>query len=192
MHVGRLSIAAALAITVSACGPSINVSSDWDPAVDFSAYQTFAVLDEATGGQGLDQFTNSRIKSAIANTLESKGMRQVDNPDNADVAVGWQITTDQRSSYQTVSTGWGGYGRYGGRYGGWGGGGMSMSTSQTTETRYEVGTLVIALFDEAKDEMIFTSTGSKKLASDNVTPDEAQSRINQAVETILRDFPPGG
>ena len=192
MNVGRLMMTGALAVVVSACGPSINVSSDWDPAVDFSAYQTFAVLDEANGGQGLDQFTNSRIKSAIGSTLEAKGMRQVDNPDNADVAVGWQITTDQRSSYQTVSTGWGGYGRYGGRYGGWGGGGMSMSTSQTTETRYEVGTLVIALFDEAKDEMIFTSTGSKKLSSDDVTPDEAQSRINQAVERILRDFPPGG
>ena len=192
MRVEHLCMAAALAITVSACGPGIEVSSDWDPAVDFSAYQTFAVLDEASGGLHVDQLTDSRIKSAIGSTLEAKGMRQVDNPDNADVAVGWQITTDQRSSYQTVSTGWGGYGRYGGRYGGWGGGGMSMSTSQTTETRYEVGTLVIALFDEAKDEMIFTSTGSKKLASDDVTPDEAQSRINQAVERILRDFPPGG
>jgi hypothetical protein len=39
--------------------------------------------------------------------------------------------------------------------------------------------------------MIFTSTGSQKLASDNVTPDEAQSRINRAVENILKDFPPG-
>jgi hypothetical protein len=48
------------------------------------------------------------------------------------------------------------------------------------------------LFDETKDQMIFTSTGSKKLATDNVTPEESQSRINQAVETILKDFPPGG
>jgi hypothetical protein len=189
MNVGRLMMAGALAAMVSGCGPSIDVSSDWDPAVDFSGYQTFAVLDEANGGQGLDQFTNDRIKSAIGSTLETKGMRQVDNPDNADVAVGWQITTDQRSSLQTVSTGWGGYGRYGGGYGGWGGG---MSTSTTTETRYEVGTLVIALFDEATDKMIFTTTGSKRLSTDNLTPDEAQSRINQAVETILRDFPPGG
>jgi len=192
MHVGRLSMAAALAITVSGCGPSISVSSDWDPAVDFSAYQTFAVLDEASGGQGLDQLTSGRIKSAIGSTLEAKGMRQVDNPDDADVAVGWQITTDERSSLQTVSTGWGGYGGYGYGRAGWHGGGMAMSTSTTTETRYEVGTLAIALFDETKDQMIFTSTGSKKLATDNVTPEESQSRINQAVETILKDFPPGG
>ncbi len=51
---------------------------------------------------------------------------------------------------------------------------------------------MIALFDETEDQMIFSSTGSKELATDDVTPEEAQSRINQAVETILKDFPPGG
>jgi hypothetical protein len=182
-------MAAALAITVSACGPGIEVSSDWDPAVDFSAYQTFAVLDEASGGLHVDQLTDSRIKSAIGSTLEAKGMRQVDNPVNADLSVGWQLTTYQKSSFQTVSDGWDGYGRYG--CGGWYRGG-GVETSTTTETRYEVGTLVIAVFDEAEDLMIFNSSGSKKLATDDVTPEEAQSRINQAVKTILRDFPPGG
>ena len=182
----RLTTLGALA-AVAACGPSLNVSTDWDPAVDFSAYETFAVLDEASGGQHIDQFTTTRIKSAMASTLTEKGMRQVDNPNNADVAVGWQLTTDQRSSFQTVSTGWGGYGRYGGWGGGWGGG---MSTSTTTETRYEVGTLVIALFDENTDQMIFTSTGSKKLDAGDLTPDEAQRRINDVVTRMLRDFPP--
>ena len=190
MRVEHLCTAAALALTVSACGPGIEVSSDFDPAVDFSAYQTFAVLAEASGGQHLDQLTDSRIKSAIGSTLEAKGMRQVDNPDNADIAVGWQITTYQKSSFETVNEGWDGYGRYG--CGGWYRGGAESSTSTTTETTYEVGTLVIAMFDETDDAMIFTSTGSKKLATDDVSPEESQSRINQAVETILRDFPPGG
>jgi len=189
MRMERLVVAASVALLAAACGPSIQVSSDWDPAVDFTQYQTFAVLDEATGGAHVDQLTDRRIKSAIAGALEAKGMRQVNDPTSADVAVGWQLTTDQRSSFSTVTTGWGSYG-YG--RGGWYGPGMGMTSSQTTETRYEVGTLVIALFDEKTDEMIFTSTGSKRLASDNVPPDEAQNRINQAVETILRDFPPGG
>ncbi len=190
MHAGRLSIAAALVVGVAGCGPSITVTSDWDPSVDFSTYETFAVLDAAGGAEGIDQFTHNRIMTAIADNLTAKGLRQVENPDNADLAAGWQLTTDQRSSYQTVSTGWGGYGRYGGGwYGGWGGG---MTTSRTTETRYEVGTLVIALFDETKDQMIFTATGSKQLAAGDLTPDEAQRRIKDAVDRILRDFPPEG
>jgi len=189
MRVEHLCTAAALALTVSACGPGIEVSSDFDPAVDFSAYQTFAVLAEASGGQHLDQLIDSRIKSAIGSTLEAKGMRQVDNPEDADLAVGWQITTYQRSDFHSVSDAWGGYGTYGC---GWSRAGADYSTSTTTEITYEVGTLVIAMFDETEDAMIFTSTGSKKLATDDVGPEEAQSRINQAVETILKDFPPGG
>ena len=188
MHVGKLSLAGALAMLVAGCGSGINVRSDWNPETNFANYQTFAVLDAANGGGSLSQLDHQRIMRAIGSTLVSKGFRQVENPGNADMSVGWQLTTDQRSSYQTVSTGWGGYGRYGGYYGGWGGG---MSSSTTREIRYDVGTLVIGIFDEAKDELVFTATGSKTLESRNLPPDEVEARIQEAVQTILRDFPPG-
>ncbi len=189
MKMERLVVTAALTVAVSACA-GIKVSSDWDPSVDFSQYQSFAVLDEAPGSAQLDQLIRGRIKAAIATTLQAKGMSQVDSPDDADLAVGWQLTTEERSSFQTVSTGWGGYGRYG--RAGWYGAGAGMATSRTTETRYDVGTLVIALFDETKDQMIFTGTGSKELAATNLTPQESQKRINEAVAAILKDYPPGG
>ena len=176
-------------MVLSGCGSGISVTNDWDPGVDFSAFSTFAVLDEAAGGSGIDQLIQNRIKGSIASTLQAKGMRQVDNADDADVAVGWQLTTDQRSSFSTVSTGWGGYGW--GRGGWYGGSSMGMTTSRTTETRYEVGTLVIAMFDPKKEEMMFTATGSKTLSSGNLSPEESQKRIDEAVAKILEDFPPG-
>jgi hypothetical protein len=52
--------------------------------------------------------------------------------------------------------------------------------------------MVVALFDEASDEIIFTSTGSKKVSTANMDPDEAQTYANQVVAEILKDFPPGG
>lgn len=189
MHVERLATAGVLAVALSGCGSGISVSSDWDPAVDFTKFNTFVVLDEASGGGGLDQLVQNRIKNSITSTLQAKGMRQASSQDDADVAVGWQVTTDERSSFQTVSTGWGGYGY--GRYGWYGGTGMGMTTSRTTETRYEVGTLVIALFDTGREEMIYTSTGSKTLKGDNPSPQEMQKRIDEAVAKILEDFPPG-
>ena len=64
-----------------------------------------------------------------------------------------------------------------------------MSSSRTTETRYEVGTLVIALFDVKRDEMIFTSTGSKTLPSGNLSPEESQKNIDEAVAKILEGVP---
>jgi hypothetical protein len=80
-------------------------------------------------------------------------------------------------------------------YGGWYGagyGGMGMATSTTTETRYTVGALVIALFDVEREEMIFTATGSKELATDNPSPEESQQRIDDAVKKIMEAFPPSG
>ena len=189
MRVERLAAAGILAVALSGCGSGISVTSDWDPGVDFTTFHTFYVLDEASGGSGIDQLTHNRIKASIGSHLQAKGMRPVDSEKDADVGVGWQLTTDERSSFQTVSTGWGGYGW--GRSGWYGGSSMGMSTSRTTETRYEVGQLVIALFDEEKQEMIFTATGSKTLSSGSLTPEESQKRIDEAVAKILEKFPPG-
>ena len=107
------------------------------------------------------------------------------------MAVGYQLTTEERSSFQTVGTGWGGYG-YGG-YGDWydpymGGG---ISTSTTTERRYEVGTLIIAMFDQQQKKMIYTSTGSGTIDEREVAPQEAQEDVDEVVGKILADFPPG-
>jgi hypothetical protein len=188
MRVERLAMAGVLAVALSGCS-GISVTSDWDPGVDFTAFTTFFVLDEASGGAGLDQLTQNRVKASIASNLQAKGLRQVDSENDADIGVGWQLTTDERSSFQTVSTGWGGYGW--GRGGWYGGSSMGMSTSRTTETRYKVGQLVIAMFDEERQEMIFTATGSKELSGGNPSPEESQKRIDEAVAKILEDFPPG-
>lgn len=184
----RFAMLGTLAAVLTGCG-GISVSSDWDPSFDFSTLRTFAVLDEASGGTHLDPLIQNRIKSSITNTLAAKGMRQAESQDDADALVGWQVTTEERSSFQTVSTGWGGYGW--GRAGWYGGAGMGMTTSRTTETRYEVGSLAIGIFDAKKQEMVFTATGSKELAGDNPSPEESQKRIDEAVAKILEDWPPG-
>jgi hypothetical protein len=187
MRARTLGLVAALA--TFACGSGIQVTTDWDPAVNFSGIETFAVLDEAQGGAGLSSFTLQRIKSAIGTAMTAKGFRQVDDPDRADIVVGFQAAMDQQSSFQTVSTGWGG--GYGWRGGGWGGAGMGMSTSTTTEQVYDVGTLIIAIANAADGNMIFHSSGSKTLPSGNITPEQAQENMDNAVARILRDFPPG-
>lgn len=193
MNVRGVTAAGAMALALSACS-GISVTHDYDPSVNFANYQTFVVLDAATGGEDLPSFLKQRVKTSIARNLAAKGLREVSSLDDADMAVGWQVTTDERSSFNTVSTGWGGY-PYGWGYGGWYGGGyggMGMATTTTTETRYTVGALVIAMFSVEQEEMIFTATGSKELAGDNPSPEESQQRIDDAVQKILESFPPSG
>lgn len=181
-------VAVVLGATTVACG-GLNVQTDFDPAVDFGRYTTFAVLEEA-GDATAPGFWDARIKTAIAQTMTAKGWRQVDSPEGADVAVGYQLTTEQRSTLQTVNTGWGGYGYgWGGWYDPYMGGGMGMST--TTEHRYEVGTLIVAMFDVAQKQMIYVSTGNKTIEERRQTPEQAQASVNKVVDQMLKDFPPG-
>jgi len=192
MSVIRRGIPALLAVAVGACG-GLSVTSDWDPDFDFAAPSTFAVLDHAGGGE-LSGLMDERVKNSIRTAMAAKGFREVSDTSQADIAVGYQFASEERSSYSTVNTGWNsyGYGGYGGWYGPYGGGmGVGMSTSTTTERRYDVGSLLIAVFDAQAREMVFTSTGSRTLDDGGGSPQEMQRRIDDAVTEILRDFPPG-
>ena len=182
----------ALTATLAACGGGLSVNSDYDTAYDFAQPQTFFVLDNA-GGPLAPGLNDARVKQSIAQVMTEKGLRQVNSEDQADLAVGYQFTTEQERSYNTVNTGWSGYG-YGG-YGPWYGGyygGPTMTTTRTTETVYDVGSLLIAVFDTENEAMVYHSNGSRTLQGDSPGPAEMQSRIDDAVEQILWDFPRGG
>jgi hypothetical protein len=182
----------ALTATLAACGGGVSVNSDYDTAYDFARPQTFFVLDNA-GGPLAPGLNDARVKQSIAQVMTEKGLRQVNSETDADLAVGYQFTTEQERSYNTVNTGWSGYG-YGG-YGPWYGGyygGPTMTTTRTTETVYDVGSLLIAVFDTEAKSMVYHSTGSKTLSDNPGTPAEIQARIDDAVEQILWDFPRGG
>jgi len=189
MNKARLT-AFSLALATAACG-GMNVNTDFDPAYNFQGAQTFVVMDPPSG-PSLPGLNDARVKQSIATVMESKGLRQVADTSQADLAVGYQFTTEEKRSYNTVNSGWGsyGYGGYGGWYGGYPGG--AMTTSTTTETRYDVGSLLIAAFDTEARQMVYASTGSRTLSDSQRSPEETQRRIDEAVAEILGDFPPGG
>lgn len=188
MKAVRYGAVIALVLAGSACG-GIDVMSDFDPSFDFARPQTFTVLDHA-GGTALPALQDQRVKNSLVKVMEAKGFRHVADTTQADIAVGYQFTSEQRSSYQTVNTGWTGYGYRG--YGGWYRyGGPTMATSTTTERRYNVGSLMIAIFDTEARAMVYHSTGTQELSQGQRSPEEMQQRIDYAVEDILIDFPPG-
>jgi hypothetical protein len=172
------------AFALSACS-GISTSSDYDPTVDFTKYSTFTWLD--TEGDDIDAITDSRIKGSIDGALVGKGFQK--GGEGADLAVGYQVTSSERRSYNTVSTGWGGgYGGYGGY--GWGGYGMGMGSSTTYENTWEEGTLLIGMFDAGTKNLVWTGTATAALAA-NRSQEERQQLVNDAVDKMLKDFPPG-
>lgn len=175
-------VAVGAAFLLSACS-GISTTSDFDPTVDFTKYSTYVWLD--TEGDDIDAITDSRVRASIDGALIARGFQK--GGDGADMAVGYQGTSAERRSYNTVNTGWGGGYGWGGY--GWGGyGGMGMST--TYENVWEEGTLIVGFFDVGTKNLVWTGTATAAIDPGR-SPEDRQQLIDDAVAKMLKDFPPG-
>ncbi len=64
-----------------------------------------------------------------------------------------------------------------------------MGTTTTREVQYEVGTLVIDVWDAKRKQLVFRGSASGTL-SDN--PQKLAKGIQKAVEEIFKKYPPTG
>jgi hypothetical protein len=89
---------------------SISVSTDYDPAANFSGYKTFAVYKEVLKGSELEKapLIKSRVVDAVERTMRQKGFTLID-ADKADIVIYPSAGTKDKVNV----TDWG-YG-YGGR-----------------------------------------------------------------------------
>jgi len=62
-----------------------------------------------------------------------------------------------------------------------------LGDATTTVDTYEVGTLVVDIFDARTKEAIWRGTSSKTLSGD---PQKNAENLNKAVVKMLKDFPP--
>ncbi len=180
----KASVLVFVVVSLAACS-SISVTSDWDTSVDFSQFKTFAILENEK--PTINRLIDQRIVDAIAADLVAKGLQHVDTTDRADLAIGYQVTTEERTSFHTVHSGWGAYGYPSSRSGWYGG---TPGSSRATQVNYTVGTLVIPVFQMANKELIWEGSGSG-VVNPSRTPEQSVKHINDAVQSILKGFPPG-
>ena len=107
----RMLMAMGAALLVGACS-GISTTTDYDPQVDFSGFSTYDWVDSEQSG--VDNITSSRIRQSVDGAMVAKGFSQ--SSSNPDLAISYQVSTDERRSFNTVNAGWGG--GYG--WGGWG------------------------------------------------------------------------
>ena len=157
-----------------------DVKVDFDKAADFSALKTFSTK---LGTSWNNQISEKRVIDEIEATLVEKGWKKVDaNPDALVVIHG---ATQTKRSLNTFYSG-GGYGGYG--YRGWGGMGMGMGTATTTESEYNVGTLVVDIFNAKTKALVYRGTASDELSD---KPEKNIKKMDKASNKMFKDFPPG-
>jgi hypothetical protein len=184
MHKKLGTLALVVVLGLVACS-TVDVSTDYNQAADFSKYSTFKVLPAK---EIKSELIKDRIEGAITTQLKAKGLKVAS--DNADLLVAYHARLDKETQLDTTSFGygwgggWGGY--YGpGAYGGYGG----MGTSTTTVREIPVGTLIVDLVDATKKEMVWQGVASATL-DPKATADDKDYRVNDAVKKMFSSFPP--
>ena len=182
-----------LAIMISGCS-GLKVTSDMDKSVDFNQISTFEYYGWSDDSDEiLNDLDKKRIETAFGQEFSKRGLSLIES--NADVIVALYIVTENKTKKSATTTGmgggYGGYG-YGGHYGygpGWGYGpsyGGGMSTTTYNEYDYEVGTLVVSVFDSKKETLIWTSIGKGTIKED---PKDRDKSIQKTVKAIMEKYP---
>jgi Domain of unknown function (DUF4136) len=167
---------------------TLDISSDWDTDVDFSEIESFAWIGPASGVEGADgagSLLDQRIRRAVAETLGTKGLREVERQ-QADVLVSYHIGIESKLDIETVHRGYGyGYGggsRYS-RYGPPGG------YTDTRVTEYDEGTFLLDLIDPERMELVWRGSAQSRIYS-RTSPEEREARVREVVGKVLGQYPP--
>jgi len=186
-----LIIAVISMLFLGACS-SITVTSNYDKTIDFTKYKTFSFYGWAKeSNKILTPWDQRTIENAFGEEFEKRGLKYVE--EGGDLTVALYIQTQKKQETTATTTGMGGFGYgFGGYYGwgpgwGWGPGfvgGTSYTTYQTYD--YEVGTLVVDVFDAKKKELIWESAGEGTI--DEKT-NNREARIEKAVAQIMATYP---
>ena len=150
-----------------------DVKIDFDKAFDFSTVKTYSI---AIGTKWGNDLSERRVLGEMDEAIAAKGWKKV--ADNPNVHVILHGATETKRNASTFYSGMGGYG-----YRGFGGTG----TASTVVHEYQVGTVVVDMFDAKNKQLIFRGIAEDEI-SDN--PDRNKSRLEKAATKLFKNFPP--
>jgi uncharacterized protein DUF4136 len=187
---GKPLVIIALVAAVGCAG--IEVTHDFDPDFEFSGFQTYDWMPQASGRRGRSgtesAVVQSRLRTAVESILEEQGFRKSPGGE-PDFRVGYVLAIDEEVSYAIVNNyygpAWGVQRRYSRRP-------PRSGPSRTVERKYEVGTVILDIFDVESRELVWRGTGEARLSGADPSNEELQERATESVRKILEMFPPGG
>ena len=172
MNISRITLGFALAMMIANVTFAQKVTTDYKKGADFGQYKTFMWIKQP---KTTDPLTRQRVIDDVNSALAAKGLKLVTS--NADVGIAAHEATKQEHSLDTFYNGFGGGWRWGGGFG----------SATTTVNTYEVGTLVVDIFDCKTKEAVWRATSSKTLSSN---PQKNADNLNKAVVDMFKKFPP--
>jgi hypothetical protein len=160
------------------CASIYGVQHDYDKHVDFTNLKTYDWMPIPEKAN-INPLSVERVKKAVNAELHVKGLTMTSN--NPDFFIAEHLGKKDKVKV----TNWGyGYG-LGDRYGGgeyWGPRGVDTY-------QYEEGSLILDFVDAKSKKMIWRGVAKAQIDDTN-TPEKSEKLINEAVQEILKNFPP--
>jgi Domain of unknown function (DUF4136) len=147
-----------------------HVTVDYDHAEHFNQIKTYSWSKVQTANSIWDD----RVKDAIDQELSAKGWMQASS--GGDVTLVAIEKTSIHQQYDTFYDGFGGWRRFG-----------SFGESTTTVDNYEVGTLIVSMFDGNSKQLIWRGASSSDLSGN---PEKNTKNLDKDVQKMFKNFPP--
>ena len=132
-----------------------------------------------------NEMARQRVKTAIEQTLASKGLNPISDPRAADFLVDYHFVVEHRNA--TVPVGYGGYpGLVCGPYGCWSGWGWGPGLVGYEHIRFRAGTIVFDFVQRESKHLVYRAVGEKHVNYNYFTL--TQGDINGLVHHLLKDL----
>jgi hypothetical protein len=176
MRFTRIIMGLFLLMLVAGDAMAQKITTDFDARANFSQYKTFMWIRPPK--VEMDPFMEQRLVEAINAALTAKGWQPV--TEGADVGIVAHVATRELHTLETFYNGFGG---------GWGWHhwGVGFGEAYTTDHPYEVGTLVVDMFDGHTKQLVWRGVATETFSE---KPDKDTKKLNKAVEKLFKDFPP--
>lgn len=149
---------------------AFDVHTDYDKKADFSQYKSYSWIKVQTS----NPLWQDRVKDAVDSELQAKGWRKVEK--GGDVGLTAVGSAQNQQEYSTFYNGLGGW-----RWRGFG------SEATTTVTNYQVGTLVLDMYDAKDHRLVWRGTATDTLSD---KPSKNEKKLEKTVSKMFDKFPP--
>jgi len=157
-----------LLLALAACATGPTVTTNADPAADFSRYTTYAWRE---GAAALDPVVSGKVQAAVDEQLAAKGLRKVNRSGSPDLLVFASASRDQERVVQPDQ--WG-----------YDLGPVGVGSERVEVLLIPVGTLLVDVVDAGTNRLVWRGEVTKALNGP-----VSDRQLRSVTRRLFRDYP---
>jgi hypothetical protein len=177
---GQLIFLTALAILISCTSKTfesrLNVESYFNPDGNYGTYKTYGWVDYGTDVVLIEvKATRDRVVKAVEEAMESRGLKK--DLVAPDLLIGYHGAVEQKLDQVALQSQYGEAGYQ-----------MESGPNDNVDS-WQVGTLMLMVFDAKDGMMLWKATAQAELDERRVSQSEKSDRIGRAVQKMIETLP---